>query len=346
MATQFGFRLFEVELLREHKKSPLDFSNANLGAGTNQVPFTESLRRICAAIQGVTVTGILRYRHRDVPVNPEETEDTQPSIRLLKFANIGSRIDFEFRYGRRGSHDLAMADSADEDAELFGKAPTNPFRAFLYLPISGTKAVLAVEARNRICPADNLMKLIGVSSKEQDEERPDSEQIGWWRFRYFRITDPDQWEKFITQGQPRSISLIKHEIRPDGTPGTKKVIVRQDGLAGTSAAKASKTLGMFWIKRAEAKTLKQLGIDPSGNTVQQLATLVEVNVDAADFDEAGFTWEGPDGTTKFIGPDDVVDQFTYAVGKAGVSPSNETLVYAVESKLRDLAPSHGIPLDL
>ncbi|KWR73299.1 hypothetical protein RN04_03395 [Arthrobacter sp. W1] len=239
-----------------------------------------------------------------------------------------------------------MAESAEEDAELSGKAPTNPFRAFLYLPVSGTKAILAVEARNRICPADNLMKLLGVSSKEQDEERPLDAQIGWWRFRYFRITDPEQWVKFITQGEPRSISLIKHEIKPDGTPGTKKVTVRQDGLAGTGVAKASKTLGMFWIKKAEAKNLRALGIDPSGNSVQQLATLVEVNVDAADFDEAGFTWEGPDGTTKFIGPDDVVDQFTYSVGKPGISPDNETLIEAIESKLRDLAPSHRIPLEL
>lgn len=347
MATQYGYRLFVVEVTKGMRRKHESYEKAALGSGASEVQFIDSILRTCATLKDVTITEALKYREKsyDVPDGNSAVEDTTPFLRLLSYSHDGNRLDFSFRYGRKGSHDLAMAATTEGDAELDDKAPTNPYRAHLYLPVSGSRAILAIESRNRTCPAHDFLKLIGVSTKLQDEERTDESKIGWWRFIPSRMTDSLQWERFIMEGKAQSVSLIKYYMKSDGTRGSKEVTLRQDGLPEGKLAQAL-AIGRYWIGKSDDAELRSAGIDPDDSTVEQLASMVEVGVDPDEFDEAGFNWTGADGVTKFIDPDRVRDYFTYPVGRRGYSPKDEELRYAIESRLVSLAPTHEIELDL
>lgn len=350
MATQYGYRLFSVDLHLRHTRKKLDFETAALGPKDSPVGFIESVGRICQAIEGVTTTEVLRYREKatedatESAANGADVEDTSPFLRLESFSTVGRRIDFEFRFGRRGSHDLAIAEQSNGDAVLEGKAPANTFRASLYIPEKGEAAILVAETRNRLCPGEDLLRLIGVSSKAQDLERPEGSEIGWWRFSAQKISDPGRWKTYIEQGHAKGVGLLKYYVKPDGTRGDKSVTLRQDGLTA-SAAERAKLTALNWIGQRSKKELRDGGIDTSQTVMKQMAAFIEVKVTPGEFDDAGIAWEGPDGSTTFVTPEHLRDMFTYPLGARGILPSHAEIRHAAEVTLSDLLPILGVELD-
>lgn len=352
MATQYGYRLFAVSLYSRNSRKKMNFGKAKLGSGDNEIDFIESLNRICAAIVGTTTTEVLRYRDKseeDLAKLAEaadgDVEDTTPFLRLISYTIEGRRVDFEFKFGRRGSHDLAMSAEPDSDAFLEDKAPSNSFRACFYIPEDGETAILVAEVRNRLCPGEDLLRLIGVSSKHQEAERKEDAQIGWWRFTHNKISDPNRWDDFIEQGQAKGVSFLRYDVRPDGTRGDKAVTLRQDGLPAEFLGLA-KTTVLGWIGKRSKNELKAAGVDTSKSTPQQLAVFLEVDVDPDEYQEAGLAWEGPDGSTSFISPEHIRDMFTYRIGQRGVLPTHTELRHAAEITLSDLLPVLGVEIDL
>ncbi|MGP5219398.1 hypothetical protein [Arthrobacter rhombi] len=349
MATRYGYRLYKVRLRHGYKRSDLSFDTAKLGTDDKPIAFVESMRRIYESLEGVTRTEALKYSDRSKTPNPDEdgsgadTEDTSPHIRLLSADFHDHRIDFTFRFGRRGSHDLAMGPSTSDDSPLDGKAPTNPYRAFLYLPVKGTLAVLVAETRGRLCPGDDLLRLLGVTSKEQDEERVDGKRIGWWRFLPTPLTDQAQLDRMLRQGSAKGACLIKHFETSDGERRTKEIQVRQDWLPA-GKVKAAKTLVHTWGGVADED---ELDADVDGKTaMQSVSELLEVDVDFEEYTDAGVLWEDPDGNTTTVKPDTFKDVFTYRIGALGRRPSDNDIRYAAAARLSDMAPKMNVELVL
>ena len=345
MATQYGYKIWEVDVFEGHKRKPLEWSKAKLGHGAAAQSLADSLEKISAEIIDVTRTEVLRYRHYEPKLDPNgDKEDTTPSIRLLASERTPNGFEFTFRFGRRGSHDSAMAAVPVNDASLSDKASSNQYRAFLYLPTGGTKAVLAVEARNQTCPGDELMRLLGVSSKDADKDRIETERLGWWRFDTARVSDDEQLKKFIREGHANGIRLEKQLISGSGQRGSKTIMVKQNGLFGNKP-EIAKALGGVWFGFSP----KELGLDvqlPPGNNVKQLASLLELKVSADQFEDGGIEWEGPDGSTQFVKPDSARDVFVYRIGKRGVSPATSALRSAVEKRIEALVPTRRWKLSL
>lgn len=348
MATKYGYRIFSVALYRGFKTTAEEIPSAALGSGSNEEALDATIKAVCGENLGKTHTEVLRYREpKEVSETDGGVEDTTPFIRLLSFdLSASSRFDFEYKFGRRGSHDLAMAANESDDAPLDDKAPANTYRAFLYLPKAGTKAILVAEARNRLCPGLDLLKLVGVGSKAIDTGRPENERIGWWRFIGARITDEVQMLKFIRQGHASYIELRKNIISGSSKPHSDVLRVRQDGLPIPKKLDAAKVLVGSWFGLS-SDDLGVVAVEPAGKTVvSQLASLLEVNIDPSQFDDGGVGWEGPDGTTHFVRPDDLEDAFTYRVGKPGYRPTNDELRLDAESTLRNLQGKLKIDLDI
>lgn len=347
MATKHGYRIFSVDIHKGFTRALHAFPDLHLGEKATAEPFADTIRAVCVENKGKTHTEVLRYREPRPATGNGDVEDTTPFVRLLKYdLTPGTRFDFEYKFGRRGSHDLAMAEDEANDASLANLAPSNSFRAFLYLPKAGTKAILVAEARNRLCPALDLLKLLGVGSKTIDERRAEDARIGWWRPIGSRVTDDVQMKKFIQQGHANYIELRKTLTSGSAKTKTEIVKVRQDGLPIPKKGEQAKALVGSWLglNSSDMGTSQPV---PQGNTlVKQLASLIEVKVDPTQFDDGGVGWEGPDGSTIFVKPDDLEDAFTYRVGRAGYRPTDDALRLAAEETLRGLQTKLKLDLDI
>lgn len=348
MATKHGYRIFSVELHKGFGRTPHAFPDLHLGEAPSAEKFIDTIRSVCRENKGKTHTEVLRYREaRSDSQTDGGVEDTSPYIRLLDYdLGLGTRFDFEYKFGRRGSHDLAMAEDEANDAQLNDLAPSNTFRAFLYVPKAGTKAMLVAESRNRLCPAFDLLKLLGVGSKVLDEVRAEGDRIGWWRPLGLRVTDDAQMKKYVTQGHANYIELRKTLTSGSGKPKTQTVRVRQDGLPVLKKGEQTKSLVGSWLGLGQKELGTTQPVPGGSSVVKQLASLLEVKVDAGQFDDGGVGWEGPDGSTVFIRPGDLEDAFTYRVGRPGYRPTNDQLRLAAEDTLRGMQTKLKIDLDI
>lgn len=345
MATKYGYRLFTVKAHPGFGRTPKKFPDAKIGDELLQ----KTLMTVCSSISGHTEIEPLRYRERSTDeATPAVAgkEDTTPFIRLTHWQQSERRFDFRFMHGRKGSHSTAMAAHSDEDTELDEKAPSNEFRGFLYLPLAGESAVLVAEARNQICPGEDFLRLLGVTSMRLDEARNENDRYGWWRFLPKRVSDEVQLKQFLRNGTASYLELTKYEVSASGKRKQKAVKLRQDGVPTSKAQAMSKALIAQWTPLS-ADDIGAEGKIPKGTSdVQRVAALMDVKVSKDYYDDAGIGWEGADGSTQYFSPSNQGDPFTYRVGAPGVRPTDIQLRQHAESTLAHLLEPLSIELDL
>ncbi|MBQ1443793.1 MAG: hypothetical protein IIZ13_08095 [Renibacterium sp.] len=348
---KYGFRLFSVGLRRQNTFADVDFSKAVLGKNEAQEHLLDTVASVCEGLLHQTFTEPLRYIKRralDEDELAEEGAQTKPYIRLTNFdLSHPTCLQFEFKFGRLGTHSVALAAAESDDADLSTRAPSNDYYAFLYLPNQGDRGVLVAETRSRTCPGEEVLKLLGVGSKLRDESKPSEDQIGWWKFVPQRISDSNQLEHVIRYGQGSYIELVKHAVDAQGGREKKRISVRQDGFRSLSFAEQVRALAGSWLRMTPDKLKTTAKVPPGSNPQEQLAALMDIKVDAKQFDDGGIGWEAPDGTTRHIKPDDFSDIFTYPVGAKGYGrPSKEELRLEAENVLRPLLPALKLDIDI
>lgn len=347
MATQYGFRLFRVSLRRGMGRTDIPFEQGYLDVKKKAGAVLDEIVTTLDSIKGQTATEVLRYVSREAPSAETEMddglgekEDTVPFIRLVSYSRYGQRVDLTFRFGRKGSHDLAIAADEENDADLGERSPSNEFRAFLYLPHVGTHALLVCEARNTICPASDLLRLIGVSMKDLNEE----DGSGWWRLMPEPMTDGEHLKKFIRDGKAKGVRLLK---KVGGTDGGREdtITLRQNGVPAEKFKQLKTTVG-GWIGFSDVEVAGSRDSLEGDDAAAQIAALIDITVKADDFDEAGVEWEGPDGSTRFVKPSDVTDVFTYRVGSRGRRPTADVIRRTAESTFLPLLTNAKIELEV
>lgn len=338
--TMFGFRLDRVSLFLGHTRTEQDFAEALLWPeeSSNLLASLESLRD---RLVGVTRVGQLKYAPVDDDLGNSGSSETKPFLRIEEMRIGSSRVDFVVRSGKQGSHDLAMAVEPGADVTLEDKASTNPFHVSLYLPNTGTQAILASEVRSRSSAGYQLLKWISVASFERAFEMGKADDNQWWRFGINPIGDAERLEEVLTQGQGLAFQLERNNAPKGGARSTDKVILRRNGLPGDKI-QAIKSMVFGW-----AHLPKPEGYDPapSGTPVEQLASLVGIHIDAKDFDDGSLSYDDSQGRTQTIRPSNVGDVFIYPIS-VGQRPTAAEFRGKARDRIIRLLPSLKIPIDI
>ncbi len=336
--TRFGFQLFEIHLHKGTKRTQENIAVSTLGNGGGIL--VETLRSDLPSLIGKTRTGSLSYRDTG---KDDDDDDTKPAIRILS-ATVASdyRIDFEFRFGRVGAHDLAIAEKMADDAELNGKASTNVFRASLYLPKNGVKAILAIENRGNLCPCEYFLRHLSFHMKEIDDDSADADKQGWWRLMAQGIADVERLEEILRQGKGAALQLEKHGTGGQGIRRPRDITVRQDGVPVTALPKL-RALVYKWLNLTD--TSPGAVAAPSGNSVEQIASLIDVKVQTDQFDDGAVVYDDGNGRTHTIRPHSVREVFIYPISE-GRRPTPSEFRSEAESRIARLLSALNIEIDL
>ncbi|WP_104129616.1 hypothetical protein [Cryobacterium sp. N21] len=338
--TMFGFRLDRVTLNHGRTRQGQDFATTKLETQQGET-FVQTLESMRSRIVGVTRVGDLKYVPSEADQEVINEGGSIPTLRVERMTINSSRIDFVIRVGRQGSHDLAIAADSSEDVGLEDKASTNPFHVSLYLPTTGSEAVLVSEVRSRTSAGSQLMKLIGVLSFESAFSNQNGDNDQWWRLASNPIGDAERLEEVLTQGNGLAFQLERHTAAKGQPRGTGKVVLRRNGLpAGKLGAVKAMVLG--WAK---IQVPDNYDAPPTGSPVEQLASLVGFDIDAALFDDGSLSYDDAQGRTQTIRPSNVGDVFIYPV-KVGERPTASEIRTKAESRIRKLEASLRIPLNI
>lgn len=338
--TMFGFRLDQVNIHHGHTRQAQDVVEARL-SGDGGESFLESLESMRSRLVGTTRTGNLKYALADDDETSTSTADSLPTIRVEEMSIGSSRVDFVVRVGRRGSHDLAIGTHTDQDVALEELASTNPFHVSLYLPTTGTDAVLVSEVRSRTSAGYQLLKLIGVVSFELASMDGDADNQRWWRLMSSPVGDTQRLEEVLTKGNGLAFQLERRSAPKGKARSSSEVVLRRNGLpAGVLSSVKSMVLG--WAKLDVPDDYDPA---PSGTPVEQLASLVGVEINPSEFNDGSLSYDDAEGRTQTIRPSNVNDVFIYPVS-VGERPAAAKMRSAAEARLRLLVPSLKIPLPI
>ncbi|QIM18670.1 hypothetical protein G7066_08705 [Leucobacter coleopterorum] len=338
--TMFGFRLDKVTLRHGMTRQGQDFRQAKLN-GDDGETLLNSLESMRDHLVGVTRIGNLKYEPFGSEQDRLDPADSRPTIRVESMDITQSRIDFTVRIGRRGSHDLAIGASVEQDVVLEDLASTNPFLVSLYLPTTGSEAVLVSEVRSRMSAGYQLTKLLGVVSYENAFKNGHDDNGSWWRLVCNPVGDAERLGEVLTQGNGVAFQLERHNAAKGKPRSSDKVILRRNGLpAGKLSSVKAMVLG--WAK---LNVPDNYDAAPSGSPVEQLASLVGFEIEPSLFDDGSLSYEDAQGRQQTIRPNNVGDVFIYPVS-IGERPTDTKLRSEAESRIRKLEASLRIPLNL
>lgn len=338
--TMFGFRLDQVNIHHGHTRQAQDIVEARLDGGAGE-SFLASLEAMRSRLVGTTRMGKLKYALAHDDESTTAPVDALPTIRVEEMSIGSSRVDFVVRVGRQGSHDLAIGTRVDQDVALEELASTNPFHVSLYLPTTGTDAVLVSEVRSRSSAGYQLLKLIGVVSFELASMEGDADNQRWWRLKSGPVGDTERLEEVLTKGNGLAFQLERRNAPKGKARSTSEIVLRRNGLpAGVISSVKSMVFG--WAKLDVPDDYDPA---PSGTPVEQLASLVGVEINPSDFNDGSLSYDDSEGRTQTIRPSNVNDVFIYPVS-IGDRPTAAKMRSAAEARLRLLAPSLKIPLPI
>lgn len=338
--TMFGFKLDLVSIHHGLTRQAQDIVEARLGGNAGET-FLESLESMRPHLVGTTRMGNLKYELADDGQPATATADSLPTIRVEEMSIGPSRVDFTVRVGRRGSHDLAIGTHTDQDVALEELASTNPFHVSLYLPTTGTDAVLVSEVRSRTSAGYQLLKLIGVTSFELASIDRNASNQRWWRLKSRPVGDKERLEEVLTKGNGLAFQLERRSAPKGRSRSSSEVVLRRNGLpAGFLSSVKSMVLG--WAKLDVPDDYDPA---PPGNPVEQLASLVGVDIDPSDFNDGSLSYDDAEGRTQTIRPSNVNDVFIYPVSE-GDRPTAAQIRSSAEARLQLLIPSLKVPLPI
>lgn len=336
--TPYGVQLFKLVLHKGNARGLCDFRKTTLAQDSRTL--LDSLRALVPTIYDETRIDDFSYRDREKKDDSES--GPMPALRIENISSTSDdRVDIEFRYGRVGSHDLAIAREKGDDAPLDNKASTNLYRASIYFPTSGQAAILMCEARGQSCPSTHVLKALCLHMRDEDLKRPESERRGWWRIMPLQISDSGRLEEVLRQGNGAGLQLEKRTLSANQARGGDVITLRRNGLPQGKLS-AVKAMVMGWVGFAPDADEDAA---PDGSPVEQVSSLIGVAIQADEFDDGAVTYDQGDGRTQTIRPHSVKDIFTYPV-TLGTAPSHADLRDVAEARLKLLQPTLGIQLTL
>ncbi len=288
--THYGFRLYEVTLRRGAKQAKVPFQQAGV-TPTKPRHFREVLIELLTDLKGFKLVGQPKVQTAegagvevgdDEPVKKDLIGET--AFRIEAFREVEGLIVGILRRGRYGTFDIAMGDEATSDVPLSGLAVSDWYRFVFNLPDEGKTAVLAIEEVNRAAPVDLLLKWLGQRSRELAEQGPASTSgqptAPWWRLIGRQVTDPENLDRLLKQGQFGAVTLVKKGFGAGRGARQRAYTVTAPSVRETRLDDVRNlVLGWRAVEGSDAPPTS----DAEG--AQQLAALISPDLEGIHFDD-------------------------------------------------------------
>lgn len=312
--THFGFRLYEVTLRRGTKQAKIPFQLAGV---TPESPrhFREILVELLDDLQGKRLVGQPKVQSAegagveltdDAPVAKDLIGET--AFRIEAFREKEGLIVGVVRRGRYGTFDKAMGDDAAADVGLTGLAVSTWYRFVVNLPEEGTVGVVAIEEVDRAAPIDLLLKWLGQHSRTLAEKQPalgtGQPAAPWWRLIGRQVTDPDNLERLLKQGQFGAVTLVKKGFGAGRGQKDRAYTVTAPGVRQSKLDDLRKVV-LGW--RPDEGSDAPPTTDAQG--AQQLAALISPDLQGISFDDGQIAVPG--SGARPLKPTRLAELFTY-----------------------------------
>ncbi|WP_159031267.1 hypothetical protein [Streptomyces acidiscabies] len=302
--TSYGYRLFTFQVFRGFKRTPLDLADCK---GEPYQEIAESLLKILSA--GTAVGDPTDDGQAEVE---EEGTFGKPALRVEEVRTVDNTIRATVWAGKFGSHEKAIGDATESDADIREKAASNLFRVVLAFPEEGNIGILAVESIGRSCPVAPLIRW--MTEKSRDEATQGSNESAWWRISVSPLADEDRLAEMIREGQAQTLVLVRHTITAGRTRTVKDVEITASLSVSGRMEKAIQVIQEWYRRSKQAEENEEASIS-NRQGAKQLAAIVGPQIADMDLDDGWVQIEDPDGQVKRVRPTHMTDVFTYRLSE-------------------------------
>lgn len=161
--TQYGYRVFAVELHHGGKRDPQLFGEAKRPVVDDDGKPTGAVNQF--DYRDVVVADVRANKGTVFPfgkTTEEESQETGPAqakgmaVRFLDATCVADTVRIAFEHGVMNSDGTLIVDG--QDVSMKDRPTLHPYRATLLAETKGTIALLAVEVRGRSCPSDGIIR--------------------------------------------------------------------------------------------------------------------------------------------------------------------------------------------
>lgn len=352
----YGFRLYTVKLVNQSKKSKaIDFDKCGM-FGDQHVSVW--VRRLLTHLEGFgPLTGPPVLHHA---VDETQLPGIDTYVRAPKHGEYrtdfvshkdapATRIFFKLRYGRTGKVTVGVQDGGPLP---LAHVPTgDEYRGILYLPATGSKGLLALEA---VPSAPNPQRMLNMwlARAAVEMEAEDRAVLAGMTLQPGQKAEPHPFK--LNFNQYPNVERVEKAVR--NSPAAKVVLKRQtiDGaavrtsddiyLSSTLASESKRNKGAAMAGRMVRKITGHLGDDEDEVTIEEMEELVDGSLDGIEWTEAYIQIDDETGLKK-IGLEQMDKFFVYPLRATGRA-SDEVFERAVASEVVDLRAKLDIELDL
>lgn len=302
---KYGYRLFTISLLKEH--------------GRKALPFTSDALHVPG---GTAVDDILQIAKSNINKNyfhplkhlrymPEDRNELDPekdkALTFISAERSSGYLTFEFRWGKPGSHDTALS-RRDSNVPLGNEAaPSNLFRAVLYLPRGDANTgILAVETLGRLNVASDFIRYISCLLEDYSVAQT-LPHPGWWDFRIKPAVDANRLERQLENGTIKEVKLQVKRVDQDGRRHEAEKTYTQTAFTDDEAAEVKRTSTSWFRKKLNPEM-------EDDSDIRDVVAHVAPEVEDIDWNDGSITFRTDDGQNKTISPDDMSAVFQYYLG--------------------------------
>jgi hypothetical protein len=296
----YGYRLFTFEVFQGNKRTAVNLKNC---AGERFIQVVERLLK--AMTVGISVGDPTEPGQTKVQV---EGKVGEPAIRVEEVRVVDNTIRATVWAGRFGSHEKALGDDIEADADISDKAASNLHRVILAFPDDGTTGILGIETIGRSCPAAFLVRWL--QKKSRDEATEGLNVGSWWRMRVTPLADEGRLEEMIRDGHAQKLVLVKNTITAGSTREVREIEITAS-LATSGKIDQVVKVVQGWFKQSKASQLENEPPVTTEQGVRQLAAIVGPQIADMDLDDGWVEIEDPDGQVKRVRPSQMAEVFTY-----------------------------------
>lgn len=332
---KYGYRLYTVSLLKEYGRTPFPFNSDGLHVKDGTA--VDDILGIANANIGKNYFHPLKHRR----YMPEDRNELDPkkdkALTFLSAERDSGYLTFEFRWGKPGSHDTALRRTADNVPLGTEAAPSNPFRAVLYLPKGDNKTgILAVETIGRLNVASDFIRYISCLLEDYSVGQS-SPHPGWWDFRIRPAADINRLERQLEKGTIEEVKLQVKRVDQDGRRHKAEKTYTQRTFTNDEEGEV-KFAAFSWFRQ-------KLRSDQEDNSdIRDVVAHIAPEIESIDWNDGSITFRTEDGQNKTVSPDDMSAVFQYSLGT--IRPTTREFIDATRSAAQTLQKPLKLELDL
>ncbi|MCF3937170.1 hypothetical protein [Gordonia tangerina] len=331
--TSYGFRLFQLELVRRDGRTPQPWVYDKDG---QQFSRSAELLRLLTAKCTVVERGL--------PLGPDARpltdaeRRTRPVFTIERIDALGPSIFLEIRYGRHRDEDvgLPIADDSGVAVDLTDIAPTRRYRIGIFPPSTGTRGVLAVEAISRACPSKYLVRWARSWAQEHALTDPAQDSQDWHKVTARAAMDPGLLENYLQQAEAQTIFLVQRHETASRRRDTERFRIEAAVLSNQSESVMTRVGDAIVAEAADEDADAQFASD--------LGEILGHGIEELDIDDGWVVVDIPAVGRQQISPSRIPEIFVYPIDNE--RPSDQRFRTEVKAAVLRIQRSIGATIDM